>query len=490
MSDTSRTLSLSDISPVCLLRMIGRHLWMVAASALIFAMGAFLYRQWLCPPVYRATMTYAVTSRKTGYTSQANLTAAREVAAVLSELLETDVVTDSLKASSEKLRHFDGTIRAQQVTESNFLVVSAESERPEEAFWALNQLIEVFPSFSQYISDSSVVAVLRNPAVSPTPINTVNTKRLYLLAGAAGAALMLLLLVWLNLRRETVQTRTGARHLLDAPVLVSIGHERRDRTLRALFERKKNGHARSLSVLSPTASFAYTEQIHTLCTRVEQEMAEKGRRVFLVAGVGENEGKSTVAANLAAALASQGRRTVLVDADLRNPTMRLFFEDKRRTAMPLNALLALPFSEEALSHCIQKHRSLELYFLFSNEPDRRSTELLTGLSMDGLLDYLRSAFDCVIIDSPPMAFFPDAEALAEKADASLLVVRQDATPACDINDAADSLRHARAAFLGCVLNDMRTLPSGLHRYGKSGYGYGYGYGYDYSRSNRTGSHHR
>ena len=108
MSDTSRTLSLSDISPVCLLRMIGRHLWMVAASALIFAMGALLYRQWLCPPVYRATMTYAVTSRKTGYTSQANLTAAREVAAVLSELLETDVVTDSLKTSSEKLRHFDG----------------------------------------------------------------------------------------------------------------------------------------------------------------------------------------------------------------------------------------------------------------------------------------------------------------------------------------------------------------------------------------------
>ena len=163
MSDTSRTLSLSDISPVCLLRMIGRHLWMVAASALIFAMGAFLYRQWLCPPVYRATMTYAVTSRKTGYTSQANLTAAREVAAVLSELLETDVVTDSLKASSEKLRHFDGTIRAQQVTESNFLVVSAESERPEEAF------SPPFPSIFPIPRSSPCCAIPPSPPRRSTP---------------------------------------------------------------------------------------------------------------------------------------------------------------------------------------------------------------------------------------------------------------------------------------------------------------------------------
>lgn len=482
MKDDQRTLNLSDVSPVCLLRMVGRHLWMILASALIFTIGAFLYRQWLCPPVYRASMTYAVTSRKTSYASQANMTAAREVAAVLSELAQTDVVTDALRASSDKLTNFSGSIRAVQVTESNFLVVTAESPNPEEAFWALKQFVEIFPSFSQYISNTSVISVLRDPTVSQTPINTVNTKRLYLITGAAGAALMLVLLCWLDLQRETVQTRAGAKHLLDAPLLVSVDHERRRRTLHSLFRRKKgNLHAQTLSVLSPTASFSYTEQIHTLCTRIEQEMAEKGRRVFLVTGVGENEGKSTIAANLATALASQGRRTVLVDADLRNPTMRLFFDNKRRSAMPLSALLALPFSEEALSHSLQKHRSLELYFLFSHEPDRRSTELLTGGSMAKLLSFLRGHFDCIIIDTPPMAFFPDAEALAEQADASLLVVRQDTTPACDINDAADSLRQAHAAFLGCVLNDMHELPFGLSAYGKKRYGYGYGYGHS-SRS--------
>ena len=83
--------------------------------------------------------------------------------------------------------------------------------------------------------------------------------------------------------------------------------------------------------------------------------------------------------------------------------------------------------------------------------------------------------DYVIIDSPPMGMFPDAEVLAEISDASLLVVRQDCASACDINDAADDLRKCRAKFLGCVLNDMASIFSGNYGYGKK-YGYGYGYG--------------
>ena len=84
--------------------------------------------------------------------------------------------------------------------------------------------------------------------------------------------------------------------------------------------------------------------------------------------------------------------------------------------------------------------------------------------------------DYIIIDSPPIALFSDVEALADQADASLLVVRQDGVPAGRINDAADMLRQSRARLLGCVFNDVRSMPfSTDHR----GYGYGYVYGYGY-----------
>jgi Mrp family chromosome partitioning ATPase len=111
--------------------------------------------------------------------------------------------------------------------------------------------------------------------------------------------------------------------------------------------------------------------------------------------------------------------------------------------------------------------------------------------MTTVLPQLR-VFDFVIVDTPPMGMFPDAEILAEKVDASMLVVRQDYTAACDINDAIDCLRQCKSAFLGCILNDM--LISAHRQYGYGGrYGYGtrYSYGSKHSgdgHSKSSGKH--
>ena len=81
-----------------------------------------------------------------------------------------------------------------------------------------------------------------------------------------------------------------------------------------------------------------------------------------------------------------------------------------------------------------------------------------------------------------MGMFPDAEILADRVDASMLVVRQDYTAACDVNDAIDTLRQYKAAFLGCVLNDM--LLSAHRKYGYGGGRYGYGGKYSYGGHSR------
>lgn len=485
MKNGSGTIQLSHISPVCLLRTLVRHLWMIVAAALICVMSTSLYLTYLRPPVYRASMTYAVSAKKTSYSSSVNMTAAREVAAVLTELLETSVVVDNIRASSDKLADFDGVIRASQITESNFITVTSEASTPESAFLAISALKELFPSLSEYISDYSVVQVIRNPSVSASPSNAVNTSRLYPMVGGIGAALMALLIAYVAVKRETIQTRTGARELLDAPIIATVCHERKNRTLKTMLRHSNKG----LQIFSPTTSFAYTEQINTICAQIEHECVTNGRKIFLITGVGENEGKSTIAANVAVSLAFRNKKVALVDGDLRKPSMHLFFDGKYRAPLPLNKLLAAPFSMDNLSHCMTLHKQLGIYMLFPVAADRRSTELITGSTMVDLLNALRG-LDCVIIDSPPMGFFPDAEALADLADASMLVVRQDYTSACDINDAVDSLRHANATFLGCILNDMMTSLPGHYGYGY-GYGrYGYGYGYGYGHSEKRGkSHH-
>ena len=370
MKDTKKSISLSDISPVCLIKTLIRNLWVVAACALIFAMGASLFIKYMRQPEYTATMTYAVTTKKTSYYPGTSVTAAKEVGAVMSELLGNDMIIDRIKGCSDRLSEFDGKITATVVANSNFLVITATASDPESAFSALRALNTLFPSLGDFLSSNSVVQLIRNPTVSSVPTNLINGSRIKKLAALAGAVLGAGAICLISVMRESVQTREGAHRLLDAPVLSVIRHERKNRTPRSLFRR--NGHG--LQVFSPTTSFAYAEQISSVCAAIEHEASANGRKIFLITGVGENEGKTTVAGNIAAALAIRGGKTALIDADLRKPAQSLFFDRKYNAPLPLNRLLAEPFSDENLLKCIRRHEKLGLYMLFPLKPDSRSTD--------------------------------------------------------------------------------------------------------------------
>lgn len=476
----NKLVRMSDLSPRCLVRMLVRNAWVIAAAAVIFAMASSLYLSWFRTPVYQAAMTYAVISRQSSHTTSVSITASKEVAAVMAELFQDDVVREKLPSIHAELASFDGTIQAEQVSETNLITVTARASSPEQAFLALDALQELFPEMSNYLSSSSMAQVIRNPAVSSYPVNGVNERSYALRFAVLGAGGMMALLLWISIARETVQTREGARRLLDAPIVATVGHERKNRTLRAAIKRANKG----IQVFAPTTSAAYTEQINSIATRLEQEQAARGRRIFLITGVGENEGKSTIAANVASVLAMKGRKVAIVDGDLRKPAMRKFFDGAYQTDVPMDVLLKNPYTRENFRKCMVRHKRLGLYMFFAAAGDSRSLQLLTGETMRSVLNEMQ-IFDFVIIDTPPMGFFPDAEAAADLADASLLVVRQDYTPACDINDAADTLRKAKSHFLGCVLNDMDSGRLGGYGYG---YGYGYGHGYGYGYGQRTGHH--
>lgn len=472
MNKENTSIKLSDISPGCLVRDVLHNIWMVIFAVIIGAMGSFLYLRYFHQPEYTASMTYAVTSKKTeSYYTSSNLKSAKEVAAVLSELIESDVITREVRKTSDKLSGFDGKFTAVNYEESNFINVSAVSSTPEDSFRALLALVDIFPSLSDYISDTSVIQVIRNPSISSFPSNYLDKSRICMISSLACGAAVVAAICFFSVLRGCVQTRDGARHLLDSPVLGVISHEKKKRTLRSFFGKSKTG----LQIFSPTTSFTYTEQINSICAQLEHERITSGRKVIMITGVGENEGKSTVAANIAAALALKGLNVAIVDADLRKPSLNLFFDRSYTAEIPLNELLSHPLTKESVFKCIQRHDKLGLYMLFSYKPDARCTELISGKNMNLLLRKIR-IMDYVILDTPPMGMFTDAEALTQFADASVLVVRQNYTPACDINDAIDSLRAGNAEYLGCILNDMRATPSlGSYAYGKK-YGYGYGYG--------------
>ena len=507
----SKMFHISNISLGCMARYLLRNLWMLVATALIFAMSVSMYFSWFHAPVYQGTMTYAVTSRKTTYASGGNVASAREVASVMSEMLQTGMVLNTVRNSSEDLKNFRGSIQASLLGNSNFVVITVTDSSPETTVKTLRALQDLLPTVTGYLSSGNIVQLVRNPAISAAPVNQVNVARYCRIAALAGAAAMAALLCWMEIQRQTIQTRSAARHLIDAPVIASICREGERFSPKGLLKKLLKKEKKPLQVFAPTISFAYTEQINGICAQIEHE-AEQGSRVFLIAGAGENEGKSTVSGNVAAALSMRGKRVALVDCDLRNPSLREFFDNKYSALLPLNEMLAQPFSRDNLVQCMQLHEKLGIFMLFPIKPDKRCAELLAGDTMDLLLRQLR-VFDIVLLDTPPMNLFADAEALAEKSDASILVVRQDRTSAFDINRACEILRASASKFMGVVLNDMtssmtegygygRAYGYGKYGYGKYGYGkhkkghgYGYGYGYDYGYGYGYGygeehSHHK
>ena len=182
-----REIHFSDISIGCMLRRLIKDLWMVVAAAMIFSMSASMLLGATHVNRYRATVSYSVTTRRTSYTANSNLTAAKEASAVLAQVLESSVVLDTLKADA-KLHDFNGTITASQVEGTNFISVTVTDDSPEEALTAIQKLTKIFPTFTAYLSDS-VVQVIRNPSVSANPINPLNitgtARKVGILGGAA-----------------------------------------------------------------------------------------------------------------------------------------------------------------------------------------------------------------------------------------------------------------------------------------------------------------
>jgi len=200
------------------------------------------------------------------------------------------------------------------------------------------------------------------------------------------------------------------------------------------------------------------EQYRTIRTNIQFSGADQDIKSLILTSSGTAEGKSTTASNLAAVYAQQGLKVLLIDADLRKPTVHYTFRLENHTGLT-NVLTR----QSTLGQSVQETEVRDLYVLTSGPIPPNPSELLASHQMEELLKEMKQQFDMVIFDTPPILAVADAQILANQVDASILVVSSGKTEKEAALKAKELLVHAKSKLLGAVLNN-RKADSGNYYY--------------------------
>lgn len=227
-------------------------------------------------------------------------------------------------------------------------------------------------------------------------------------------------------------------------------------------------------ILGSHTSFHIQEAYRTLQTNLRFSLPGGGCRVICLTSGQISEGKSTTVLNLAICLAESGKKVLLIDADMRRPSLGRLLIEKTSPGFS-NLLAGLCTVEQAIRREIRSR----LDVIFSGEIPPNPLELLTSAKMPELIEKLKESYDYILLDTPPVGVVSDACEVANHADGVLFLVHENQTEKDMVVRGIKQLELANAKLLGFVLNGAQT--DGGKRY-KRNYRYNSKYSYQAVKS--------
>ena len=230
-----------------------------------------------------------------------------------------------------------------------------------------------------------------------------------------------------------------------------------------LFTKKNKQNKEKELILTQEVPFLVEEAYKSLRTNVVFSLPKEENKIVEITSAYQNEGKSVTAINLALSLVKNGAKVLLVDCDLRLPTVAQKLEIPQEPG-----LTQLLFDQNSLQEVVCHHDSGVDVIPAGSLPPNPS-EILGSDSMTGLLESLKEQYQYVILDAPPVGVVTDAAVLAPKVSGIVLVVRQGQTREEGINAAVKQLQMASGKILGFVLTDAGAEQKTYGHYGYSRY---------------------
>jgi succinoglycan biosynthesis transport protein ExoP len=247
----------------------------------------------------------------------------------------------------------------------------------------------------------------------------------------------------------------------------------------SLSETGVGGDGKSLQTRNQLSGFE--EAVRTLRNSIMLTDFDRRLKCILMTSASPSEGKSTVAAHLAIAHAEQGHKTLLIDGDMRRPSLHKLFGVTNVAGLSK----VLEHRSDWHEVLVKPRPDLELQIMPAGPSTRRAADLV-GQALPKLLDEARDEFDLVILDAPPLLGFPEPLQMAAAVDGVIVVTRAGQTERRAVAAVLNTLAHLRANVVGLVLNEVKKdMGSGYYYYGYGYYGKYYGKYYSDRKDERS-----
>lgn len=459
-------IDLFEIIAGCITRV--RKIWWLLLLILSLCTAVNTVREKLqYSPQYEASASFIVSTggkEYVSFSSYYNRVTMDQLSATFPYVIMSGVL-NNIVAEDMGLAYVPGSISASVLEETNLFQIKVTSSEAQMAYDILQSVIKNYPQVAKYVIGDTVLTLIDETGVPEAPTNPLAYTNAAVQGFLIGAIICIVIVVLQVLMRNTVKNQDDLKSFMNVKFLAGIPKERVGKR-----SKKKTG---KVLVDDDTSTPVFREALHTLQIRFARVMDEKKYKTVVISSALAGEGKTTISCNLAYALAGKGHKVLLIDGDLRNPSVAELLNLDESEMGIANVLKG----DISVDKVIQQYQDTTLWVLAGTKPVENVSRLYRNGRMRDIVEDYSEKMDYIIIDTPPCGIMNDASLVADYSDAVLMVIRQDFARKEKILDGLEMMSSSKASMIGCVINgeDVGSGSYGKYGYGKYGYGrYGYG----------------
>ncbi len=444
--------------------------WLCVLLAIVFGIVVFVKEHVEFVPYYKAEATLTVNTEKQSssiggmsvYASYYDTAAASQLSKTFPFILNSTLLSDAI-CEDLKVSRLPANLSASVVQGSSMLTITSKSRDPQSAYDVLVSAVDNYPDAARYALGNIEFEVISEPVVPIEPYNTLDYIGPVFKAMLVGFAIGCLFIVIYVYSRNTLRTRENIKASLGCETLGMIPH----------VSFKKYGKQIDQSILCTNEKVDknFYESVRIL-RNVFKNSLKNGEKIVMGTSTSPSEGKTTVITNLALSLVEKDNKVLLVDGDIRHPSVS-----------PLLGLdlETLEFEIVTERYSIAYLEDFGIYFMVFNKNGIKRLKYMNSTYVKNIFDEIRDKFDYILVDTPPCGLVSDALFFAQAADAAYYVILQDSVRTSRIQEGFNNLLATDIRILGCVLNGAQAS--------HTGHGYGYAYS-GYGHYGRYGSYGR